>query len=150
MRDVDFVADVQPILRKHCFECHAEGNEEGGLNLGVRARVMEGSENGVVLKPGDGAASRLIHLVAAIEQDAVMPPEGDRLTAEQVGILRAWIDQGAKAPANERVEAARPGAGHWAFRAPVRPRSRPSETGNESATRSTSSSWSGWRRRTSR
>ena len=26
-RPVDFVKDVQPLFRKHCFECHAEGNE---------------------------------------------------------------------------------------------------------------------------
>ncbi len=36
-RTIDFVKDVQPILRKRCFECHAKGNEEGGLNLGVKS-----------------------------------------------------------------------------------------------------------------
>ena len=51
-RKVDFVKDVQPLLRKRCFECHAKGNEEGGVNLGIRQRVLEGGENGPVLRPG--------------------------------------------------------------------------------------------------
>ncbi len=116
-RQVDFVKDVQPIFRERCFECHATGNEEGGLNLGTRARVMEGGEGGLVLKSGQSDVSRLIHLVAGINEDSVMPPEGDRLTDEQVGILRAWIDQGAVWPAeadvlDPRTERARE---HWAF-----------------------------------
>ncbi|MCA9074123.1 MAG: DUF1553 domain-containing protein [Planctomycetaceae bacterium] len=116
-RHVDFVTDVQPILRERCFECHATGNEEGGLNLGTHARVMEGGEGGLILKAGHSDVSRMIHLVAGIKDDMVMPPEGDRLTDEQVGILRAWIDQGADWPAHAdvldpRTERARE---HWAF-----------------------------------
>lgn len=122
-RKVDFVADVQPILRERCFECHAEGNDEGGLNLGVRARVMEGGVGGPVLIRRDSAHSRLIHLVAGLREDAVMPPDDDPLTAEQIGILRAWIDQGADWPAgadvlDPRMERARE---HWAFQPLARP-----------------------------
>src|SRR5690606_33027687 len=116
-RKVDFVKDVQPILRARCFECHAEGNEEGGLNLGIRARVFEGGDHGAVLVAGKSAGSRLVHLVAGIEPDAVMPPEGESLSREEIGILRAWIDQGAPWPEgadvlNPRLERARE---HWAF-----------------------------------
>ena len=116
-RKINFVTDVQPIFRERCFECHATGNEEGGLNLGTRARVIEGGEGGPVLTPGKSEQSRLIHLVAGIKDDVVMPPEGDRLTNEQIGILRAWIDQGADWPPgadvlDPRIERARE---HWAF-----------------------------------
>ena len=48
-----------------------------------------------------------------------MPPEGKPLTAEQIAVLKAWIDQGAKAPADEKPEA--DPRSHWAFRNPVRP-----------------------------
>jgi hypothetical protein len=51
-----------------------------------------------VIKPGDSANSKLIQLVAGVLKDAVMPPEGERLSKEQVGLLRAWIDQGANWP----------------------------------------------------
>lgn len=116
-RTVDFVADVQPILRRSCFECHSAGNEEGSLNLGIRARTFEGGEHGPVLERGNSAQSRLIHLVAGLEKDSIMPPEKERLTREQIGILRAWIDQGANWPAgadvlDPRTERAR---SHWAF-----------------------------------
>ena len=118
-RTVHFIQDVQPILRDRCFECHSQENEEGGLNLGIRLRAFEGGEHGPVIVPGDSAASRLIHLVAGLEKGAIMPPEGDApLSKEQIGIVRAWIDQGAEWPKeadmpDPRLERART---HWAFR----------------------------------
>lgn len=117
-KPVEFVKDVQPLLRKRCFECHAKGNEEGGLNLGIRERFFEGGINGPVLVPGNSASSRLIHLVAAIDKDEVMPPDGKQLSPAEVGLLRAWIDQGAQWPdgsdvLDPRAERAK---AHWAFR----------------------------------
>jgi mono/diheme cytochrome c family protein len=114
---VDFLTDVQPILKAHCLECHGTGNEEGGLNLGVRSRVLEGGSHGPVFVDGESARSRLIHLVSGVREGSVMPPEGDRLTAEEVGVLRRWIDDGADWPAgadiaDPRLERARE---HWAF-----------------------------------
>ena len=119
---VDFVKDVQPILRERCFECHSHGNDEGGLNLGVKRLAMAGGKSGSVITPGKSADSRLIHMVAAIRKTDVMPPEGKPLSAAQVGVLRAWIDQGAEWPTSAdvvdpRTEQART---HWAFQ-PLRP-----------------------------
>lgn len=116
-RKIDFVVDVQPIFRARCYECHAEGNEEGGLNLGARSRATEGGEHGAAWIAGDSAKSRLVHLVAGIEKKAIMPPEGNPLSKEQIGILRAWIDQGAQWPTSAdvvdpRIAQARK---HWAF-----------------------------------
>ena len=117
-RPIDFVSDVQPILRERCFECHCQGSEEGGLNLGIKARAFEGGGHGPVILAGDSAGSRLVHLIAGIEPDKIMPPkDSDPLTSEQIGILRAWIDQGAAWPkeadiADPRLEKAKT---HWAF-----------------------------------
>jgi hypothetical protein len=129
LRQVDFVKDVQPLLRKHCFECHAAGNEEGGVNLGIRQRVFEGGDRGPVLIKGDSAKSRLIHLVAALDPKEAMPPlpDGKPLSKDEVGVLRAWIDQGAKWPdgadvLDPRAERAKT---HWAFQ-PLRPVDEPS------------------------
>jgi hypothetical protein len=102
---------------RHSNSLTIEDREKGGLNLGRRVRALEGGNGGAVLVSGDSAANRLIHLVAAIDKDAVMPPQGDRLTSEQVGILRAWIDQGLAWPAaadvpEPRIEQART---HWAL-----------------------------------
>jgi glutathione S-transferase len=117
-RAIDFVADVQPIFRQHCFECHASGNEEGSLNLGIKSRVMEGGEHGPVLKSGNSASSSIIHWVAGVEDGRIMPPDDKPpLTKEQIGVLRAWIDQGANWPADAdvvdpKLERARQ---HWAY-----------------------------------
>ena len=116
---VEFVRDVQPIFRKHCFECHAQGNEEGGLNLGIRARAMAGGDSGKAIVRDNSAQSLLVHLVAGVEQDRIMPPdgEGEPLSRDEIGIVRAWIDQGAIWPQgadvlDPRTERARE---HWAF-----------------------------------
>ncbi len=117
VQKVDFTQHVQPILRAHCFDCHSGETEEGGLNLGLRLRVFEGGEHGPVLVPGSSLRSPLIHLVAGVDPKRTMPPEGERLSAEEIGILRAWIDQGADWPPgadlpDPRVERAKE---HWAF-----------------------------------
>lgn len=117
-RSVDFVNDVQPILRAYCFECHSAGNEEGNLNLAIKARAMEGGEHGPVLVRGNSFGSSMVHLVSGVEPDRMMPPDDkEYLNAEQIGILRAWIDQGATWPAgvdvlDPRLEKARE---HWSF-----------------------------------
>jgi hypothetical protein len=62
----------------------------------------------------------VIQLVAGLDPKQVMPKKGERLTPEQVGLLRAWIDQGANWPdavAGRKMS----GLDHWSFKAPVRP-----------------------------
>jgi hypothetical protein len=46
--------------------------------------------------PGDSSSSHLIALVAGLDPDEVMPKKGSRLTSEQIGLLRAWIDSGRR------------------------------------------------------
>jgi hypothetical protein len=70
--------------------------------------------------PGHSADSRMIQLVSGMDPDLIMPQKGERLTAAQIGILRAWIDQGAVWPASASVKTVDPRK-HWAFKAPVRP-----------------------------
>lgn len=114
---VEFVKDIQPLFRKHCYECHAADQEDGGVNLGMRQRAMQGGDNGPILVAGDSVNSRLVHLVAAVEKEQVMPPESPGLSREEVGLLRAWIDQGAVWPEGTDVADPREvqAQTHWAF-----------------------------------
>ena len=117
-REVNFVADVQPIFRIHCFECHSGDTEEGGLNLSIKAKAIAGGDHGAVVVPGDSRNSLLVRLVAGMDEDRQMPPEDDKaLTTEQIGVLRAWIDQGATWPDSANViDPRRDRANtHWAF-----------------------------------
>lgn len=115
-RQIDFVADVQPILRKTCYSCHGAEQQEAGLRLDVKSRALEGGDGGKSIVPGDSTKSRLIALVAGLDEDTgIMPPEGEGtpLTLEQIAVLRAWIDQGANWP--DDADAAAAGSTHWSF-----------------------------------
>src|SRR5262249_6538510 len=75
------------------------------------------------IKPGDGAHSRLVHLVAGIDPDLKMPPKGPPLTPVEISRLRSWIDQGAAVPQIETTAATSagldPSSIHWSFQ-PIR------------------------------
>jgi len=113
---VDFTKDVQPLLAEKCYGCHGPRRQEAGLRFDVKADALKGSENGPVILPGKSAESLMIHAVSQLG-DLKMPKKGDRLTPEQVGILRAWIDRGAQWPEAVADNKARD---HWAFKVPVR------------------------------
>src|SRR5215469_13500319 len=104
---VDFARDVEPLLRARCQLCHGPQQQMKGLRLDQKASAMQ------VVEPGHSAGSKLIRMVAGLEGKTVMPPMGARLTAAEIGMLRGWIDQGAKWPDR--------GAQHWSFVKPKRP-----------------------------
>jgi mono/diheme cytochrome c family protein len=90
-RQVDFAADVQPIFTRHCLDCHGPNKQKGSYRLDVKETALKAD----LVKVGDSANSAIIHHVLGINDRKRMPPEAPQLTDEQVGILRAWIDQGA-------------------------------------------------------
>jgi hypothetical protein len=138
-RKVDFQEDVQPLLEAKCYDCHGPKKQESSLRLDHRADGMKGGDSGPLLVVGKSAESLIILAVAGLKDDlARMPKKRDPLSNEQIGLLRAWIDQGADWPESEShrglaradaraVESAatsersRAFAEHWAFKAPVRP-----------------------------
>src|SRR4029077_6886663 len=77
--------------------------------------------SGPAIVPGHSAESRMIHLVAGLEKNLVMPKKGERLTPEQIGLLRAWIDQGARWP--EEAATAKPAdkSDWWSLKPATRP-----------------------------
>ena len=115
---VDFRRDIQPILRAHCYECHAGTTEEGGLNLGIKARAFEGGDSGEAIQAEKSEDSLLIALVSEEDAASRMPPEGSSpLSEKEIGLLRAWIDQGATWPdgadvVDPKMDQAK---SHWAF-----------------------------------
>ena len=90
--------DIKPIFEKSCFECHGDKKQKGKLRLDSLAATLKGGENGKAFVAGKSAESALVKSVARVVEDDAMPPEGKGkpLTAEQIGLIRAWIDQGAK------------------------------------------------------
>lgn len=95
-RKVDFSADIKPILDASCLKCHGPEKPKSKFRVDDRAEMLKGGSEGVAVVPGDSAKSPLVHYVARLVTDMEMPPKdkGEPLTAEQIGLLRAWIDQG--------------------------------------------------------
>ena len=95
--NIDFARDIRPILEDNCLRCHGPEKPKSGFRLDNREAALKGGDGGVDILPGNSAKSPLIHYVAYLVPDMEMPPvgKGTKLTAQQVSLLRAWIDQGA-------------------------------------------------------
>jgi mono/diheme cytochrome c family protein len=100
---VTYASDIKVILDASCAKCHSGNRPKGRLKLDTLADALKGGKDGKILKPGDSADSFVVKAVAHLtaDHDSWMPPLNNRagikpLTPEQIGLLRAWIDQGAK------------------------------------------------------
>ena len=123
-RKVSFIADVQPLFTAHCVDCHGPDKQKGGWRADdPKYALHAGDSFGPNILPGNSAASPLIQFVAHTHPELKMPEKGTPLTAEEVGILRAWIDQGADWPEGATVPAAKPvdPLDWWSLQAPSRP-----------------------------
>ncbi|MBE7498157.1 MAG: hypothetical protein HS117_24730 [Verrucomicrobiaceae bacterium] len=101
---VSFEKEILPFLNKKCVDCHRAPYEENGrkkepkagLRLDASWAILKGSENGPVLTPGAPDKSAIYESVTLPkDDDAHMPPKGDDLTAEEIAVLKKWIEEGA-------------------------------------------------------
>jgi hypothetical protein len=118
---VDYTRDIKPVVATHCYACHGALQQKSGLRVDTVKYLLAGGANGPVVIPGRSGDSRLIDHVTASRGRRRMPPpsDGETLSEPQVALLRAWIDQGALGPADEKPEP--DPKQHWAFRTPTRP-----------------------------
>jgi mono/diheme cytochrome c family protein len=111
---VDYTKDVQPILKQNCAVCHSGDSAVAGLHLDSPAGILAGGENGKVVVSGDAKSSLLIQRIT----EKSMPPSGP-LSDDQIKVLRAWVEQGAKTPA--AVQSANAPASESAKNSPAAP-----------------------------
>jgi len=106
---IDFDREIRPFLSDNCLSCHCQTTTKGGLNLETPELMMKGGDSGAAVEPKKAAESLLLQAAAHLDDDLVMPPRDNKakaknLTPEQLGLLKLWIDQGARAsPKTERV-----------------------------------------------
>ncbi|EMI45272.1 c-type cytochrome domain-containing protein [Rhodopirellula sp. SWK7] len=113
---VTYEDDVKPIFRQHCMTCHNQSDKRGGLAIDSYAALMEGGGSGeVVYDDGDIDASRLWQLVNH-DDTPVMPPEQPKIAAEQLAILKSWIEGGVLENSGSKAKAKKKNA--LAFAAP--------------------------------
>ncbi len=116
---VDFATQIEPLLREQCYECHGEKKGRGKLRLHARELALKGGATGPLLVPGNSKESYLVQRLLGEGGEDQMPLEKPALTAEQIALVRAWIDQGADWPAPAGTAANEPVVEeHWAYVAP--------------------------------
>jgi hypothetical protein len=99
---VTYEKDIKPIFDTSCVKCHGGEKPKAKLSLESLAGALKGGHDGKVIEPGNSAKSMMVRSVAHLgDQDEWMPPLKNKanigpLTKDQIGLLRAWIDQGAK------------------------------------------------------
>ncbi len=110
---VDFVRDIQPILVASCQGCHGAKAQMGQLRLDAKAPASR------TFKAGNAAESHLYQRVAGTSDQARMPMGGKPLPADQIAVIKRWIDEGADWP--DAVGTIDAGIQkHWAFVAPLK------------------------------
>src|SRR5262245_8332463 len=89
-KKVDFAHDIIPLLKARCAECHTSGKYKGSFSLDTREDVLKAK----AVVPGKSAASELIKRVTSTDKEVRMPAKGEPMTAKQIKLLKAWIDEG--------------------------------------------------------
>src|SRR5690242_20404667 len=134
-------ADVQAAL-KRCGQCHGPTLQMSKLDLSTREGMLKGGEKGPAIVPGDAEASPLYRRISGLQAPAMPMPPVPALSAQEIELVKNWINQGAKmtAVAAPPVAAAAPAPGAspaypggytpreitdadrswWAFKKPVR------------------------------
>jgi mono/diheme cytochrome c family protein len=98
-QDVTYAQAIKPIFDKNCIKCHGKDKQKAGLRLDSREAAIQGSDDGPVFEIGKSAESVLVTNISRTgSEDDWMPPvdRGEPLTRDQIALIRAWIDQGAK------------------------------------------------------
>ena len=100
---VTYTTDIKPIFEASCVKCHSGDRPKARLKMDTLEGVLKGDKQGKIVTPGDSANSVIVKSIAHLTKDPEgwMPPLNNKagikpLTPEQIGLIRAWIDQGAK------------------------------------------------------
>src|SRR5258706_10128747 len=95
---VNFSRDVQPVFKSACYQCHGPEKQKGKLRVDAKAIALHGGKSGKSIVPGNAQQSELFKRITSKDDDERMPQDREALTAEQIAIIRAWIEQGANWP----------------------------------------------------
>lgn len=117
---IDFARDVAPILEERCWHCHGADEQESGLRLDRRVRMLRGGDSGLpAIVPGKAEKSYLVEVINHTDQEMAMPPDEEKLPAKEIALLTRWINEGAFWPGQMQAAEAEK-TEHWSFQPVVR------------------------------
>ena len=111
-RDEQLAGAVRELLQSRCWSCHGAERREAGLRLDDRALILNGGDSGLAVMPGLPDSSRLLQRVRSVVKDEQMPPEGERLSEQQIQLLTEWVERGLPWPKSDSPAVTVP---HWAW-----------------------------------
>ena len=121
---ISFEEQVLPLFKAHCVQCHAGAEPKKGLRLTTRREILSGGRSGPAIRIAAAESSLLWEKLVSNE----MPKDGPPLTADEKGIIRAWINEGATGADSQDDDVAElvdKSSGvtrnHWSFQPAVRP-----------------------------
>ncbi len=91
---VSYANDIHPFLAARCGSCHMGGRDKGGFRMDTRDLFLKGGDTGPAIIIGKSDESLAIQMVEGKIEGLIMPMKGPRLTPEEIGLFRNWIDQG--------------------------------------------------------
>ena len=117
VRSFAYSVHIEPLLKARCFECHGPKVQQAGLRFDRLEWLEHKHADKRIVVPGKPEQSELINIVSGRNANVSMPPEGVKLTDEQVATLAHWIADGAKVDRPTEYD----GGPHWSFRPIQRP-----------------------------
>ena len=118
-RTIDFQSEIYPIFEQRCQGCHGAAQQLGEFRLDSRTVALRGGVSGPNILPGAAASSPLFQRIAGIGDLNAMPMTGERLSEDDVGFIKTWIDRGADWPDGVGVSTDQISQ-HWSYQPAVR------------------------------
>ncbi len=100
---VDYTKQIVPLWDTYCIDCHSADDADGEFVLDTFAALMKGGKEGAAIIAGKGNESMLVKFLEGRSgrggKNEFMPPgKRDKLKPEEIALIKAWIDAGAKGP----------------------------------------------------
>ena len=101
---VTYEEHIKPLMRNSCLNCHNPEKHKAGLDMTTYQGLMQGSDNGKVIIPGDAEKS-LLYRVCTYAEEPKMPPKSDKLADAELALIRKFIEIGALENAGSKAVA---------------------------------------------
>mgnify|MGYP000001379502 CR=1 FL=1 len=94
---ISFRKEIAPLLVKNCQSCHGAKQAKSKYRLDTFEHLMKpGASDEPIVTAGKLEASELYRLLITEDKDERMPKKADALPADQIALVKKWIEQGAK------------------------------------------------------